>query len=66
MKYTVNVINGLLGKAHFVGTFNDPLDAEAYAVREAARTRTFVSYEVWTGTPLQPGRPTGFSTQGTV
>lgn len=64
-KYTVNVINNLLGKAHFVGTFDDKVAAETYAVSEAARTRKFVTYEVWTGTPRQPGRPTGFQTQGT-
>ena len=55
----------MLGKARFVGTFDEKVAAETYAVSEAARTRKFVSYEVWTGTPLQPGRPTGFVTQGT-
>jgi hypothetical protein len=63
--FTVNVINGMLGKAHFVGTFDDKNAAETYAVSEAARTRKFVSYEVWTGTPRQPGRATGFVAQGT-
>lgn len=64
-KYTVNVINSMLGKAHFVGTFDDKIAAETYALSEAARTRKFVSYEVWTGTPRQPGRPAGFVIQGT-
>ncbi len=64
-KYTVNVVNNLLGKSHFVGTFDDKIAAETYAMSEAARTRKFVSYEVWTGTPRLPGRPTGFQTTGT-
>lgn len=64
-KYTVNVINNMLGKAHFVGTFDDRIAAETYAVSEAARSRKFVTYEVWTGSPRQPGRATGFVAQGT-
>lgn len=62
--YTVNIVNNLLGKSHFVGTFDDKISAENHAVSEAARTRKFVTYEVWTGTPRHPGRPTGFQTQG--
>ena len=64
-KYTVNVVNSMLGKSHFVGTFDDKIAAETYAMSEAARTRKFVSYEVWTGTPRQPERPTTFVAQGT-
>lgn len=64
-KYTVNVRNGMLGTSRFVGTFDDKIAAETYAVSEAARTRTFVSYEVWTGTPQKPVRPTEFVTKGT-
>lgn len=64
-KYTVNVMNGTLGTARFVGTFDDKVAAETYAVEQAPRSRTFVSYEVWTGTPRQPGRPTGFVAKGT-
>jgi len=64
-KYTVNVVNSMLGTSRFVGTFDDKVAAETYAASEAARTRTFVSYEVWTGTQRQPGRPTGFTTQST-
>ena len=64
-KYTVNVLNSMLGTSRFVGTFDDKIAAETYAVSEAARTRKFVSYEVWTGTPRQPGRATDFTTQGT-
>jgi len=64
-KYTVHVANSMLGTSRFVGTFDDKIAAETYAVGEAARTRKFASYEVWTGTPRQPGRPTGFVTRGT-
>lgn len=65
VKYTVNVVNHMLGKAHFVGAFADKIAAETYAVAEAARSRKFVTYEVWTGTARQPGRPTGFEAKGT-
>ena len=64
-KYTVNVVNSMLGTSRFVGTFDDKIAAETYAVGEAARARKFVTYEVWTGTPRQPGRATTFVTQGT-
>ena len=64
-KYTVLVANTVLGKSNFVGTFDDKIAAETYAVSEAARTRKFVTYAVWTGTPQKPGRPTDFVTQGT-
>lgn len=63
-KYTVNVMNAMLGTARFVGTFDDKIAAETYALSEAARNRKFASYEVWTGTPQKPGRPTGFTAQG--
>lgn len=64
-RYTVNVVNGMLGTARFVGTFDDKIAAETYALSEAARSRKFATYEVWTGTPSKPGRPTGFAAQGT-
>lgn len=64
-KYTVLVRNSALGTSRFVGTFDDKIAAEAYAVEEAARSRKFASFEVWTGTPRQPGRATDFMVQGT-
>ena len=64
-KYTVNVANSMLGTSRFVGTFDDKIAAETYAMSATARTRKFISYEVWTGTPRQPGRATDFVTQGT-
>lgn len=63
--YTVNVTNSARGTMRLVGTFDDEVAAETYAVEQAALSRTFVSYEVWTGTPRQPGRPTGFVAKGT-
>jgi hypothetical protein len=64
-KYTVLVNNSLLGTSKYVGTFDDKIAAETYAVTQAASTRKFASYEVWTGTSKQPGRPTDFKVQGT-
>jgi hypothetical protein len=64
-KYTVLVRNGALGTSRYVGTFDDRIAAETYAASEAARTRKFVSYEVWTGSPRNPLRPTDFTVQGT-
>jgi hypothetical protein len=64
-KYTVLVRNGALGTSNYVGTFDDKIAAEAYALEEAARSRKFASFEVWTGTPRQPGRATNFFVQGT-
>jgi len=65
MKYTVLVSNSMLGTSRYVGTFDDKIAAEAYALEEAARSRKFASFEVWSGTPRQPGRPTDFLVQGT-
>lgn len=64
-KYTVLVSNAVLGTSKYVGTFDDKIAAEAYALAEAARTRKFASYEVWTGTQKQPGKPTSFKISGT-
>ena len=64
-KYTVLVNNAMLGTSRYVGTFDDKIAAEAYALEEAARSRKFASFEVWTGTPKQPGRATDFHVQGT-
>jgi len=64
-KYTVLVTNAALGTSRYVGTFDDKVAAETYAVAEAARSRAFASFEVWTGTPLQPGRATDFKVRGT-
>lgn len=63
--YTVLVGNSVLGTSRYVGTFDDKIAAEAYALEEAARSRKFASFEVWTGTPKQPGRATDFHIQGT-
>lgn len=63
-KYTVLISNGMLGTSRYVGTFDDKIAAEAYALEEAARSRKFASFEVWTGTPTRPGRATNFHVQG--
>lgn len=64
-KYTVLVTNSMLGTSRYVGTFDDKIAAEVYAMEEAARSRKFASFEVWTGTPKQPSRATDFIVQGT-
>jgi hypothetical protein len=63
-KFTVLVRNTMLGTSRYVGTFDDKVAAESYALEEAARSRKFASFEVWTGTPKQPGRATDFLVQG--
>ena len=63
--YTVLVTNSMLGTSRYVGTFDDKIAAEVYAMEEAARSRKFASFEVWTGTPNKPGKATNFLVQGT-
>ncbi len=35
-----------------------------YAEAEAKRSRSFAGFEVWTGTPGAPGKPTNIKIQG--
>ena len=58
-KYTTLVSNETLGTSRFVGTFEDQAAAQTYAEVEAARSRRFATWEVWTGTPRSPGKPVG-------
>lgn len=64
-KYTTHVSNEALGTSRFVGTFEDEIVAQAYAQTEANRSRRFVRWEVWTGTPTSPGKPVGPIVRGT-
>jgi len=57
VKFTTLQRNEMLGRSHFVGTFDDQITAQAYADAEAARARKFATWEVWTGTPKAPGKP---------
>lgn len=54
-KYTSLWRNSMTGNLGFCGTFDSVEAAVAYQDREAERTRSFVTYEVWTGTPRKPG-----------
>lgn len=58
--YTVLVYNEALGTSRFVGTWDDEEKARDYARLEASRSRVFTRWEVWTGTPRNPGSPTKF------
>ncbi len=57
-KFTVLVTNDALKTSRYVGEFDSSQDAEEYARREATRSRKFAEFEVWTGTPKKPGKPT--------
>lgn len=64
MPWTVLSENKALGKAHFSGTFATLEDAKAYAETQALRVRSFVTLEVWSGTPKNPIKPTGYRVSG--
>lgn len=55
MKFTVRYKNALTGTSHFRGIFDCEADAVSYAIDSAKTSRNFVEYEVWTGTPKNPG-----------
>jgi len=57
--YTVLIRNSALGTSWYRGTFHDRESAADYINSEASRSRSFVSYELWTGTPQKPGKPLG-------
>lgn len=50
--------------SRFVGTFPTLRDAEDYAERQAERSRAFMAFEVWTGTPKAWGKYVGITVQG--
>ncbi len=55
-KFTLLHRNAMLGTSRYIGTYVTQYDAEAYAKQEASRSRSFASWEVWTGTPDHPGK----------
>jgi hypothetical protein len=57
MTYTVCYRNDLARSGGYRGTFQTEGAALDYARKEAARSRSFASYEVWSGTPRQPIDP---------
>ena len=51
--WTVIVVNEALQSGHAVGTFGTPEAADAYAQDQAARSRSFSTYQVAKGTPKE-------------
>lgn len=49
--YTVLHRNGATGKHHFVGTFESVEAAAEYVAQTAKKSRSFMSFEIWIGTP---------------
>lgn len=62
--WTLLIKNKMLGSARFCGTFATEAEAKEFADREAARSRSFAEFEVYTGNPQRPGEPTGYTTKG--
>ena len=62
--FTVYDRNTLLGTAYFRGVYDSQEAAQEAARQRARHCRHFVVCEVWTGTPQNYGRPTGFVVQG--
>ncbi len=65
-QFTVLVRNTALGNSKYVGEFATQSDADAYIKAQVHRTRKFVNYEVWTGTPRKPGRAVGQVVHGSA
>ena len=57
LKFTVLVENKMLGTSRYIGTFESEEAARTYRDEQAARSRSFASFEIWTGTPDRPGKP---------
>lgn len=55
-KFTVLERNEMLGSQHYRGVFDGESEAASYAVAQIPRTRSFVTYELWTGSARYPGR----------
>ncbi len=52
--FTVQIRNEMLGSARCVGSFETEGQAATFADREASRSRNFVHFEIWTGSPRDP------------
>lgn len=57
--FTVLHRNHLLKSGVYRGTFGFKEAAIGYAKKQAKRSRSFVDFEVFEGTPRNPGKPTG-------
>ena len=65
MTYTVQVYNALLKSTRYVGTFATLQEAAEYVVSQAARSRSFARYQIFTGKPRDPMDPVGEPVNGT-
>lgn len=52
--WTVSVWNEAVRRGHYTGTFASLDEAKVYQKAEASNSRSFVVFEVWTGTPKNP------------
>jgi hypothetical protein len=57
--FTVLTRNHALQSGRYVGTFATREEADAYVALEAGRSRSFVDFEVWLGTPRAAVKPLG-------
>jgi hypothetical protein len=57
--FTVQIYNDALKSVHYRGTFPTEGEATLYAANQANRTRRFMTYQVFSGTPKNPGMPLG-------
>lgn len=62
--WTVLTKNKMLGTSRYGGTFSSLEAAQQYASTQADRSRSFASFEVFTGSPSYPGVSTGFIREG--
>jgi hypothetical protein len=58
-KYTILIGNELLGSSRYRGTYDSYGEAEESAQREADRSRSFATFQIYKGTPKSPGKPVG-------
>lgn len=65
MTWTVYEANGVAPSlSGYRGTFETLEAAQDYAIRQAARSRKFMTFEVWTGTPRKPIARTPHAVKG--
>jgi hypothetical protein len=63
MTYTVMIGNKMLNRSHCRGTFASLEEAQTFAAKEAARSRSFCTFQVYIGTPRNPVQPAKGSAQ---
>ena len=66
MTYTVQWRNDALRSGGYRGTFETVEGAREYLLSQVKRSRSFASFQVYTGNPRNPGSPVGFEFRGTA